>query len=102
MELNDAEDSSDVSVSDNDSSEEDMPSETRRIREMGNGERELESTRPAPTRHEPPPKPAPAISRVNSLFNYMAVKPIPIADVKSNKKQERRELDTVEPSRIKV
>lgn len=100
--------SSDISVSDDeiDSSEELPASATRVARELLEGTRtDLESTRPPPTRRasEPAPKPKPKITQVNSLFNYVFVKKIPIGEVVSNKKEKRKEPEKVaEPEQVKV
>src|SRR4051812_37413933 len=56
-------------ASEGDAMEVDRPSETRLIREMGKGVRDLVSSRPAPTRHEPP-APTNKPIKVNTLFNY--------------------------------
>lgn len=94
--------SGDISVSDDEEDGGDRPSETRMIREMGEGNRELVSSRPAPTRLAPAPKPAPEIIKTKTLFNYYAVKPIPVSEPKSHKKQQREEVEVVEPEVVQV
>lgn len=82
--------------------EDERPSETRMIREMGENARGLQSSRPAPTRHDPQPKPAAQIKKVNTLFNFKFSKSIPVADAVSSKKQKRADKATVEPEEIQV
>ena len=53
------------------------PSETRMVREMGEGSRALQSSRPAPTRHETPLKPANPI--INPSADSRGVLSAPIA-----------------------
>ena len=110
MHLDDS-DSGDISVnSDDDNSDEavekaqefEKPSETRMIREMGEGIRALASARPAPVRHEPAAKKTPEITRPKTLYGYYVVQPIPVSEVKTNKKRERQDQEMVQPETIQV
>lgn len=96
--------SSDVSVSD----EEDLveappaPSETRMIRELGEGVHDLVSTRRTPTRQPPSSTALPKIKKVNFIYNYGFVKPIPISEVETTKKEKRADRELVSPDVITV
>jgi hypothetical protein len=93
--------SSDFSEEDDVEEEPPPPSETRMIREMGQGTRDLVSSRLGPTRQEPQAQPM-RITKVNSLYNYNFVKPIPVAEAHSQKRAKRKEPTMVEPSAIQV
>jgi hypothetical protein len=97
---------SDVSVSDSDNDDDEPvlpPSATRIAREMLEGTRtQVDSTRPAPTRHEPAPQPPPAIKKVNTLYNFYMVKTVPVADIVTNRKEAQKELVEVEPEVVAV
>lgn len=71
-------------------------SATREAREMGEGTRNLASSRPGPTRHEPNArKEKPKLQ--NSLFNYKFDKPLPLTDAKTTKKEKRADQEGVVP-----
>jgi hypothetical protein len=99
-------DMSDKSGSDDDVSDssdgEPAPSETRAIRELGQGITNLVSSRPGPTRHDPPANPPPKIIKVNTLYNYNLLKSTPVQEIVSHKKQKRVELEEVQPEEIEV
>ena len=79
-------------------------SETRMIRELGNGTGTLVSSRPAPIRHEPLPQAqqAPTITRVRTLYDYALLAPIPVQPIVSHRKQSRAELEVVQADAIAV
>lgn len=96
------EDDASVESSDDEQQQPARPSETRLIRELGQGIAPLVTDRPAPTRHDPPPKLAEKIQKVNSLYNYGLIKAIPAQDIESHKKQKRVELEVVPAEAIAV
>ena len=108
MENIDEEDASDVEVSDEVESEAPPPSLSRLYREVHEGTRpdvlaDLGATRPTPHRHAPAPAPkTPAIQRVSTLYNFGFIQNIPVAEIQSNKKDKRKELEVVEPEQVKV
>jgi hypothetical protein len=104
--------SSSLEISDEVQSEEEViqrpPSQARFYREIHNGTRPVEAiaelaTRPLPQRHEPPSVPkTPKLQKVSTLYNFGFIEKVPVAEIKSNKKEKRKEREVVEPAQVQV